>query len=170
MSLYEQVAAKGATASRRVSDHPTFSLCARLLENDPTGSYADIKKRWVSEVRDDPELLDDVLTYAFRNYFTALAGVIEQAKGASRVRSSKIEQEKTKIREQIEQIGVRIEEAIQIKALKSFLLPNGLTAWESTCGDLAKFGGFLGRVAKLGRPSTKVATLPLSKLKKIAAP
>lgn len=170
MSMYEQLSSKGATASRRTSDHPTFTLCARLLEADPTGSYAIIKKKWVAEVREDPDLLDDVLTYAFRNYFTALSGVLEEARMPDKARRAKVEQEKAKIREQIGQIGARIEEAIQVKVLKSFLLPNGLVAWEATCGDLAQYGGFLGRIAKLGRPSTKVATLPLSKLKKIATP
>lgn len=160
MSMYEESVARGATASRGISDHPTFSLCVRLMRDNKTAGYSQLKKLWINEVRDDPELLDDVLTYAFRNYYSSLAGRFEPPAKTSK-------QEKAAVQQDADRQIAAIEDAIQVQALKNCLLPNGKTAWDATLGELGKFCKFGLEVTKLGKPTDLVSSLPLSKLKKI---
>lgn len=166
MSLYEEPRRQGAAASRRVSDQPAFRLLSRLLRDDKTAAPSKLEKRWREEVKNDPDYLDDVLTYAFTNYYNALR---QDTPTNLRARPRPPEREiyaKEQAAE-VKKIVEKIEEAIQVKTLKSLLLPNGKIAWEATCGELAKCSGFLGAVAKLGKPADLVSSLPLSKLKKI---
>lgn len=166
MSLYEDHARRqGAAASRRQSDSPAFRLWVRLRREDPGASFGVVMRKFREQLERNPEVMDDVVLYVATNFDNASRADIPEPKT-----KKQRQKESEEIAEEAKGQARQIVEAIQIKTLKSFLLPNGKLAWDATCGELRSYSGFLGAISRLGKPNDVVSSLPLSKLKKINTP
>lgn len=136
---------QGSATLRRSSYKNPVEPLARLMETDSTASFGLLFRKWKKIVERDPDLLEAVLLYAFRNYHSAIDN--EEAAPESRTRAD-IEKEKVDIAVLVESLRPHL-----VLAMK---MPNGKKLGDCTFREVSQIGGLFKLLATKGKPSQKI--------------
>jgi hypothetical protein len=160
MSLYEdRDIHRGSAHIRRVSEGEAFRLMVNIVKANKDISCTDARSKWESELSE--EMMEEVLAYTSRNYWAAAQRGKEEARGEAREEGGARDAHEAKAhKEEARGAAAAAATAMQVTVLKSLVMPGGKTAWDSTCGEVARVGGFLGAVGKLGAPTDLVRDIP----------